>query len=58
MGKKFQFMVFTLENEFNLYSFTHAPFLHAKLRVQFFENLFPAAQGQEQRGGGNYDLLY
>ena len=51
-------MVLTLENEFNLYIFTHAPFLHAKLRVQFFENLFPAAKGQEQRGGGNYDLLY
>ena len=34
-------MVFTLENEVNLWSFTHAPVLHSKLKVQFFENLFP-----------------
>ena len=41
VGKNFQFMVFTLENEFNLCIFTHAPVLHSKLQVQFFENLFP-----------------
>ena len=34
-------MVFTLENEVNLWSFTHAPVLHSKLKVQFFKNLFP-----------------
>ena len=31
--------------------FTHAPVPQSK---EFFENLFP----QDQRGGGNYDLLY
>ena len=41
VGEKFQFMVFTLENEFNLCIFTHARVLHSKLQVQFFENLFP-----------------
>ena len=39
-GKNFQFMVLTLENEFNLSIFTHAPVLHSKLQVQLFENLF------------------
>ena len=41
VGKNFQFMVFTLENESNLCIFTHALVLHAKLQVQFFESLFP-----------------
>ena len=41
VGKKFQFMLFTLENELNLCIFTHAPAPHSKLQVQFFENLFP-----------------
>ena len=49
-GKNFQFMVLTLENELNLCIFTHAPVIHSKLQVQFFENLFPP-KGQEQRGG-------
>ena len=34
-------MVFTLENEFNISIFTHAPAPDSKLQVQFFENLFP-----------------
>ena len=58
VGKNFQFMVFTLENESNLCIFTHGTIPHSKLQVQFFENLFPPSKGQEQRGGGNYDLLY
>ena len=42
VGKFFQFMVFTfLENALNLCIFTHAPALHSKLQVGFFENLFP-----------------
>ena len=41
VGKNVQFMVFTLENEFNQCIFTHAPVLHSKLQAQFFENLFP-----------------
>ena len=39
--KKFQFMVFTLENDLSLCIFTHAPVPHLKLQIQFFENLFP-----------------
>ena len=39
--KKFQFMVFILENKLNLCIFTHAPVPHLKLQVQFFENLLP-----------------
>ena len=41
VGKLFQFMVFTfLENALNLCIFTHAPVLHSKPQVEFFENLF------------------
>ena len=48
VGKKFQFMVSTLENELNLCIFTHAPVPHSKLQVQFFENLFlPRAKDKE-----------
>ena len=39
--KKIQFMVFILENELNLFIFTHVPVPHSKLQVQFLENLFP-----------------
>ena len=57
MGKSFQFMVFTfLENALNLCIFTHAPVPHSKFQAEFFENLF--SQVQDERGGGNYDLLY
>ena len=41
VGKNFQFMLFTLENELNLCIYTHAPVPHSRLQVQFFENLFP-----------------
>ena len=54
-GKHFPIYVFIfLENALNLYIFTHAPVLHSKLLVEFFENLFP----QNGRGGRSYDLLY
>ena len=43
-----------LENALNLCIFTHSPVPQSKLKVEFFENLFP----QEERGGRNYDLLY
>ena len=51
VGIFFQFMVFTLENEFNICIFIHAPVLHSKFQVQFFENLFlprPKNKGVEE----------
>ena len=45
----FKFMVFTfLENALNLGIFTHAPVLHSKLQVEFFENLFEKQKGVEK----------
>ena len=38
-----------LENSLNLCIFTHAPFPHSKIHLEFFENLFPTA---------NSELLY
>ena len=53
-GKIFWFIVFTFqENALNLCICTLAPVPHSKLEVEVFENLFP----QDERGGGNYDLL-
>ena len=55
VGTFFQFMVFTFtENALNLCIFTHGLVPHSNLQVEFFENLFP----QDERDGGNYDLLY
>ena len=50
VGNIFQFMVFIfLENALNLCIFTHAPVLHSKLLVEFFENLFqPRQKGLEE----------
>ena len=56
VAKRFQFMVFTLENALNLCIFTHAPVTQSKLQVQCFENMF--SPWPRTRGGGNYDLLY
>ena len=55
-GKNFQFMVLTLENELNLCIFTHAPVIHSKLQVQFFENLFPP-RAKSKGVEDNYALL-
>ena len=56
-----KFMVFTLENEFSLCTFTHAP-VSSPLKIPgtiFCKSVSPKRQqSQEQRGGGNYDLLY
>ena len=47
-------MVLTfLENALNLCIFTHAPVPNSKFQVEVLE-MFP----QDERGGGNYDLLY
>ena len=56
VAKVFQFMVFTLENAFNLNIFTHAPVAHSKLQIQCFENMF--SPWPRARSGGNFDLLY
>ena len=37
------------ENTWNLCIFTHAPFPHSKFEVE---------ETQDERGGGNYNLLY
>ena len=44
-----------LENASILGIFTHAPVPHAKLQVEFSENLFSPTV---ERSGENYDLLY
>ena len=53
--KFFNFMVFTfLEYALNLWIFNHAPVFQSKLQIEFSENLF----SQDEKGEGNYDLLY
>ena len=56
VGNIFTFMVLKfLEYALNLGIFIHAPFLHSKIQVEFFENLFPP---RAERGEENHDLLY
>ena len=53
--KILQFMVFTFpENTLNLSIFTDAPVPYSNFQVECFKNLF----SKDQRGGGNYDLVY
>ena len=55
MWENCQFMMFTFpENALNLRTFTHTAVPHSKLHVELLRICFP----QDERGGGNYDLLY
>ena len=57
VAKKFQFLVFTLENELNLCICTHAPVPHSKLQIQFFKKSV-SAKAKNKGVEDNYDLLY